>query len=97
MEKLPGDLTDSQLRQVSELLDKYTDMFSEKKYDMGRTHLVEHSIDTGANRPIRKGIRRHLQVYLDIIDKHVAELVSQFGAITAHSDGSGKLHSPWHS
>ena len=45
-EKLPSDLTDSQRQQVHELLSRYNDVFSRGAYDMGRTSLVEHTIDT---------------------------------------------------
>ena len=42
---------------------------------MGRTTLVEHHIDTGDNRPIRQGLRRHPIAHLDVIDRQVDELV----------------------
>ena len=45
------------------------------QYDMGRTTLIEHSIDTGDNRPIRQGLRRHPMVHLDIIDTQVDEML----------------------
>ena len=41
---------------------------------MGRTNLVEHSIDTGQNRPIRQPLRRHPRTHLDGIDRQVDEL-----------------------
>jgi len=41
---------------------------------MGRTSLVEHHIDTGDNRPIRQGLRRHPIAHLDEIDRQVEEL-----------------------
>ena len=87
MGKLSKDLTGSQLRQVSELLDKYGDVFSENKFDMGRTHLVEHSIDTGANRPIRQGFRRHPRAHLEVIDEQVSELVMNDFVESAASPG----------
>ena len=42
---------------------------------MGRTTLVEHSIDTGNHRPFRQGLRRHPMAHLEVIDKQVDELV----------------------
>ena len=49
-------------------------MFSRGTFDMGRTTLVEHSIDTGQNRPIRQALRRHPRAHLDEIDRQVDEL-----------------------
>ena len=59
LDNFPEYLTESQHQQVVEMLNHYGDVFSENKFDMGRTHLVEHTIDTGAHRPIRQGLRRH--------------------------------------
>ena len=53
LDKLPSDITDQQRHQI-EFLQEYDDMFSRGTFDMGRTTLVEHSIDTGQNRPIRQ-------------------------------------------
>ena len=50
MEELPDDLTGDQLFQVQQLLQGYDDVFSYGAFDMVRTTLVEHSIDTGSQR-----------------------------------------------
>jgi len=63
MEKLPEDMTGNQRQQVHELLCRYEDVFCRGTYDMGCTSLVEHTIDTGSQRPIRQGLRRHPTVY----------------------------------
>ena len=75
MEKLPDDLTGSQRQQVEQLLTRYDDVFSRGAFDMGRTSLVEHTIDTGSQRPIRQGLRRHPMAHLDTIDEQVDELI----------------------
>lgn len=75
LDKLPDDLTVGQRTQVKELLHEYDDIFSKGPYDMGRTTLVEHSVDTGDHRPIRQGLRRHPVAHLDVIDKQVDEMV----------------------
>ena len=54
LEKLPKDLTSDQKQQVIDLLRDYQDVFSKGTFDMGRTTLVEHSIDTGQYRPTVK-------------------------------------------
>ena len=75
MEQLPDDLTDDQRQQVQELIHRYGDVFSSGAFDMGRTTLVEHSIDTGSQRPIRQGLRRHPTAHLETIDRQVDELI----------------------
>jgi len=54
---------------------------------MGRTQLVEHTIDTGINPPIRQHLRRHPLAHLDEIDKPVDTLL--------HNDFVEPVASPW--
>ena len=70
--KLPDEMTDGQRSVVQDLLQSYDDVFS--RFDMGRTSLVEHAINTDDHRPMRQGLRRHPIAHLDIIDKQVDEL-----------------------
>jgi len=42
---------------------------------MGRNTLVEHTIDTGGQRPIRQGLRRHPMAHLDVIHRRVDDLI----------------------
>jgi len=72
---LPDDLTDHQRSQVIDLLENYDSIFSRGPYDMGRTTLVEHTIDTGNQRPIRQGLRRHPSAHMDVIDRQVNDMV----------------------
>ena len=74
LEDLPSDITDDQRQQVMELIRDYDSLFSRGILDMGRTTLVEHTIDTGQNRPIRQSFRRHPWAHLDEIDRQVEEL-----------------------
>ena len=37
---------------IKKLLVKYQDVFSKDEMDLGRTHLIEHSIDTGDALPV---------------------------------------------
>ena len=68
-------MTEAEKDKVDELLRDYDDIFSKSTYDMGRTHLVEHSIDTGDHRPIRQPLRRHPMAHLDEIDQQVNDLL----------------------
>ena len=75
LDKLPDNLSEQQRRKVEDLLDEFDSIFSKGPYDMGRTTLVEHAIDTGNHRPIRQGLRRHPIAHLEVIDKQVNEMV----------------------
>ena len=71
LENLPDDVDISQRKQIVDMLHEYEDIFSTGTYDMGRTTLVEHTIDTGSHRPIRQALRRHPRAHLDEIDHQV--------------------------
>jgi len=75
LQGLPSEVTVEQRRQVVDFLREYDEMFSRGTADMGRTTLVEHSIDTGTHRPIRQSLRRHPRAHLDEIDRQVDELI----------------------
>jgi len=75
MQQLSEDLDTGQHRQVSQLLHEYQDIFSTSAYDMGRTDLVGHEINTGDHRPVRQGLRRHPIAHREIIDEQVREMV----------------------
>ena len=92
LDKLPSDITDQQRHQIVEFLQEYDDMFSRGTFDMGRTTLVEHSIDTGQNRPIRQALRRHPRAHLDEIDRQVDELQESGFVEPASSSTNTLLH-----
>lgn len=73
--RLPTNLSDEQHRQTVDMLKSYEDIFSQNDYDIGRTHLVEHTIDTGDHKPIRQSLRRHPITHLGIIDQQVGEML----------------------
>ena len=45
------------------------------KYDIGRTSPVQHVIDTGLHRPFKQPLRRHPLANVEIVDKHVSEML----------------------
>ena len=72
---LPDKSSDSQRRKVTDMIRSYEDVFSQGEYDIGKTHLVEHVIDTGDHRPIRQALRRHPIAHLETIDEQVEEML----------------------
>ena len=51
-------LTDSQRKQLLQLLECYSDVFANCKDDFGRTNRIQHQIPTGESAPIRQPVRR---------------------------------------
>lgn len=75
IDKFPKELSTEQKEAFVSLLRKFTDIFSRDDYDIGRTPLVEHYIDTGDHRPIRQQLRRHPAAHLELIDEHVEQML----------------------
>jgi hypothetical protein len=48
------NLSDSESRELEELLTEYGDVFAMDRDDYGRTDRVHHSINTGGTQPIRQ-------------------------------------------
>ena len=76
LDKIALDLTEEQKKQVEELLQENKGVFSTSEFDLGRTNLVKHTIDTGTNRPFKQALRRHPMAYLPIIDEHVDKMLA---------------------
>jgi len=68
IDSLPGELSVVERLEAIELLHTYQDVFSKNEYDLGRTSLTKHRIDTGDARPIKQGLRRQPQTSLLLID-----------------------------
>jgi len=74
---LPGELNIIERLEAIELLYRYQDVFSKNVYDLGRTPLTEHHIDTGDVRRIKQGLRRQPQPSLPVIDTFTENMESQ--------------------
>jgi predicted aspartyl protease len=75
IERLPASLTEDQRTRVAKLLRANADVFSRSDEDIGRTHLISHTIQTGDHPPIKESLRRHPQAYVPLIDKFVDDLL----------------------
>jgi len=74
LSNLPDELNEEQRSKVKALLVRHRTIISTGEHDIGRTHLVEHRIDTGEHRPIRQPLRRHPFQHLEWIDDEVAKM-----------------------
>jgi len=87
VESLPSELSVEERLEAVELLHQYQDVFSRHEYDLGRTTLMEHRMDTADARPIKLGLRRQPQTSHTIIDEFTSNMEKQ-GIIE-------KSASPW--
>nr|XP_054752825.1 uncharacterized protein LOC129258609 [Lytechinus pictus] len=62
---------------IAKLLTTYQDVFSKGDYDLGKTNLVKHTVDTGQTRPIKQRPRKHPFGQRDVIRKHVNDLLDR--------------------
>lgn len=74
---------------LAELLRSYADVFSSGDFDLGRTGLVKHHINTGDSLPIKQPPRRIAPAKRQEMEKAVNELIAQ-GIVE-------KSQSPWSS
>jgi len=56
VDSLPSALSVEERLEAVELLHQYQDVFSRHEYDLGRTTLIEHKINTSDARPIKQGL-----------------------------------------
>ena len=59
------------------LLCKHSRLFAESDDDLGRTHLVQHDIQTGEAAPIRQPPRRVPEAQREIMEEEVAKMLRQ--------------------
>ena len=80
VEGLPSELTEEQREKVRALLKQYRTILSTGDHDVGRTPLVEHTIDTGDHRPIRQPLRRQPFQHQEFIDEETNRML-EYGII----------------
>ena len=74
-QSLPSDLSDEERLRAEQFIRDNETLFSKSEFDIGRTDLVQHRIDTGTHRPFRQSLRRHPVAHLPQIDQHVDEML----------------------
>ena len=75
LKNIGQSLSEQQTREVVEFLKKNSDVFAKSEFDLGRTGLVKHVIDTGENEPFKQQLRRHPMAHLPVIDEHVDKML----------------------
>src|SRR5437764_4981109 len=84
-----GNLTTDQQRKMKRVIRKNEDIFIKRKYEVGRTNVVQHMIETGDEKPIKQKARRLSAKEKEIEKEHIEEMIKK-GIIR-------KSKSPWSS
>src|SRR5215210_8186350 len=72
-----GNLTTDQQRKVREMIQKNKDIFIKEKYEVGRTNMVKHTIDTGKEKLIKQKARRLSVKEKEIEKEHIEEMLKK--------------------
>jgi len=75
IDHLPEDLTAEQRACAEDFIKKRSRMFSKSEFDIGRTDILHHRVDTGNHVPHFEQLRRHPTTQLPVIDRHVEEML----------------------
>lgn len=75
IDSIPAELTEEQRIRAAKFIEDNTDLFSRSEFDIGRTNLEQHTIETGHSRPFKQQLRRHPLAHLPIIDQHVEQML----------------------
>ena len=73
--QLEDHLSNEQKAVVDTFVRKNANIFCASEFDLGRTDLLQHSIELNSTKPVRQALRRHPVAYLPLIDKYVGEMV----------------------
>ena len=74
---LPPELTPCERAKAIELIRAYAHVFSKDDFDIGRTNLISHEVNTGSAKPVKQTLRRHPLQHLPLIDQFVDELLAK--------------------
>ncbi|CAC5378800.1 unnamed protein product [Mytilus coruscus] len=77
----------AEIKKIASLLHDFEDIFSKNEDDIGLTHLIEHSIDTGTAKPIKQPPRRVPLAFADK-EREIVQQMERQGIIR-------KSTSPW--
>jgi len=72
---LPDHLTPEQRAMAEKFIRTRANIFSRSEFDIGRTDILKHRIDTGDNPPHYERLRRHPTTQLPVIDAHVEDML----------------------
>ena len=74
-DSLPASLTSEERSRVIDLVCQYKDIFSTHDLDLGKTNVLEATIDIGPNRPKSENLRRYPRAYREKVDDETEGLL----------------------
>ena len=77
IDRVDDSLPESACLALREILKDHVDVFSQSEYDLGKTNIITHRIDTGDAKPVRQPLRRFPPAHREAISEHVDNMVSQ--------------------
>ena len=77
MEGVDDSLPESTCLALLDILKDHADVFSQSEYDLGRTDIISHRIDTADARPVRQPLRRYPPAHMEAISTHVDNMLNQ--------------------
>ena len=77
VEQSDVNLSDSQQQQLYTLLLGYSDIFATEDSNLGRATMLQHTIQTGDNPPIRQHTRRLPHYQRDEVKKLIQEMLTK--------------------
>src|SRR5271167_5220726 len=72
-----SDLDDKQKAQLVKLLTEFSDVCSQGDHDLGRTNIINYTIDTGDTPPIKQPLRRTNPIQTKQIEEMVQKMLEQ--------------------
>jgi len=72
-----GKLTETQQEKVKEMLQRNEDIFIKGKYEMGRTEVTKHTIETGDEKPIKQKARRLSVKEKETEKEHIEDMLKK--------------------
>lgn len=70
-------LSEDEKQSFTSFLDEYAELFDDRQNRFGKTHLVEHTIETGSAHPIKQAPRRLPPYKRDVVENQLSELMEQ--------------------
>ena len=72
-----NSISDEAKEDLYTLLNEYSDIISTSEYDLGKTGVVKHEINTGTNKPFRQPLRPQARCHLPVIDRLINDMQQQ--------------------
>lgn len=78
LDRCKENLSNAQAMQADKFLQRYQHLFASSNFDLGRTSVVKHKINTGPmEKPIKQGARRIPLHLMQEVDKQVNEMLEK--------------------